>query len=104
MPLSVEVEKQKIQSSLHSDLSPQPEYDPEIEKRVIRKCDLRVVPPTLLLFALSFLDRVWRTPSAMSETDADLCLFVSRSTLAMHAFKASRKTSTWSGRTSTSPC
>ncbi|KAF2168123.1 hypothetical protein M409DRAFT_65638 [Zasmidium cellare ATCC 36951] len=58
VPLPVEVEKQKIQSSLHSDSSPQLEYDPEIEKRVIRKCDLRVVPPTLVLFALSFLDRV----------------------------------------------
>lgn len=78
MPLPVEVEKQKIQSSLHSDLSPQPEYDPEIEKRVIRKCDLRVVPPTLLLFALSFLDRVWKAPSAMSQAPADFLPFACR--------------------------
>lgn len=60
MPLPVENEIQKIHTSLHSDsdIPPQLEYDPEIEKRVIRKCDLRVVPPTLILFAMSFLDRV----------------------------------------------
>ena len=32
--------------------------DPEIERRVVRKCDMRVIPPTLVLFMLSFLDRV----------------------------------------------
>lgn len=31
--------------------------DPEVEKRVIRKCDWRVVPPTIIIFALSFIDR-----------------------------------------------
>lgn len=31
--------------------------DPKLEKRVIRKCDWRVVPPTIVMFALSFIDR-----------------------------------------------
>lgn len=31
--------------------------DPKFEKRVIRKCDWRVVPPTIVMFALSFIDR-----------------------------------------------
>ncbi|KAF1353103.1 MFS transporter [Delphinella strobiligena] len=34
------------------------DIDPEIERRVIRKCDWRVVPPTIIIFALSFVDRV----------------------------------------------
>ena len=65
MPLPVEAEKSKITTSTSSGLSSLTEdqegsfcIDPEIEKRVVRKCDLRVVPPTLVLFALSFLDRV----------------------------------------------
>ena len=33
------------------------DIDPELEKRVIRKCDWRVVPPTIIIFALSFIDR-----------------------------------------------
>lgn len=31
--------------------------DPVAEKRVIRKCDYRVVPPLTVLFLLAFLDR-----------------------------------------------
>jgi len=31
--------------------------DPEAEKRLLRKCDLRVVPALWLLFLLAFLDR-----------------------------------------------
>jgi len=31
--------------------------DTAAERRVVRKCDLRVVPPELVLFMLSFLDR-----------------------------------------------
>ena len=60
VPLSVADEKAKIAGSTASD-SPRHSdvyIDPQIEKRVVRKCDLRVVPPTLLLFMLSFLDRV----------------------------------------------
>ncbi|GAB7352783.1 hypothetical protein MBLNU459_g3405t1 [Dothideomycetes sp. NU459] len=34
------------------------DIDPKLEKRVIRKCDWRVVPPTIVMFALSFIDRV----------------------------------------------
>lgn len=62
VPLPVEDEKVRIQSSTDSGLSDEAlsitEIDPEIERRVVRKCDLRVVPPTLILFMLSFLDRV----------------------------------------------
>ena len=62
VPLSAEDEKMKIATSTSSGTpSPMPNdlyIDPQIEKRVIRKCDLRVIPPTLILFMLSFLDRV----------------------------------------------
>lgn len=33
------------------------DIDPILEKRVIRKCDWRVVTPTIVMFALSFIDR-----------------------------------------------
>ena len=32
--------------------------DPAIERRVLRKCDLRVISSTTVLFLLSFLDRI----------------------------------------------
>jgi hypothetical protein len=48
--------------------------DPNIEKRVIRKCDLRVVPPTLILFMLSFLDRVNIGNAAIQGLPEDLAL------------------------------
>jgi hypothetical protein len=32
--------------------------DPIAEKRLLRKCDLRVLPPLFVLFLLAFLDRV----------------------------------------------
>lgn len=31
--------------------------DPAAEKKIIRKCDYRVVPPLTTLFLLAFLDR-----------------------------------------------
>lgn len=31
--------------------------DPVAEKRLLRKCDLRVLPPLFVLFLLAFLDR-----------------------------------------------
>lgn len=36
-----------------------PDYyvDPIAEKKIVRKCDLRVVPPLTTLFLLAFLDR-----------------------------------------------
>jgi len=32
--------------------------DPVAEKKLLRKCDLHVLPPLFLLFFLAFLDRV----------------------------------------------
>ena len=46
--------------------------DPVIEKRVLRKCDMRVVPPTLVLFMLSFLDRVNIGNAAIQGLPVDL--------------------------------
>lgn len=31
--------------------------DPEAEKKLLRKCDIRVLPPLFVLFLLAFLDR-----------------------------------------------
>jgi hypothetical protein len=38
--------------------------DPAAEKRLLRKCDLHVLPPLFVLFLLAFLDRanIGRTP------------------------------------------
>lgn len=58
IPLPVEEEKSKISASETGLENDNTFIDPGIEKRVVRKCDLRVVPPTLILFMLSFLDRV----------------------------------------------
>nr|OQO18211.1 hypothetical protein B0A51_13371 [Rachicladosporium sp. CCFEE 5018] len=62
VPLTAEDEKSKFTASLGSDTSLPVEHqhhiDPALERRVVRKCDLRVLPPILLLFMLSFLDRV----------------------------------------------
>ena len=47
----VEVEKS-------SDISrPEPTIDPVLEKKLIRKCDLHVIPVLFVPFLLSFLDR-----------------------------------------------
>ena len=32
--------------------------DPAVEKRVVRKCDFRVLPPVICLFMATFWDRV----------------------------------------------
>lgn len=48
--------------------------DVEIQRRVTSKCDLRVVPPTLVLFALSFLDRVNIGNAAIQGLPQDLQL------------------------------
>ncbi|KAL4801269.1 major facilitator superfamily domain-containing protein [Aspergillus unguis] len=38
---------------------PQPEVlDPKLERRVVRKCDLHVVPVLMVLYLLAFLDRI----------------------------------------------
>jgi hypothetical protein len=78
VPLSAEDEKRKVATSNSSD-TPSPiandvYIDPNIEKRVIRKCDLRVVPPTLILFMLSFLDRVNIGNAAIQGLPEDLAL------------------------------
>ncbi|KAL2871213.1 major facilitator superfamily domain-containing protein [Aspergillus lucknowensis] len=42
-----------------STTKPQTEsIDPESERRVVRKCDLRVVPVLMILYLLAFLDRI----------------------------------------------
>jgi hypothetical protein len=78
VPLSAEDEKMKKATSTSSD-TPSPiandvYIDPRIEKRVIRKCDMRVVPPTLILFMLSFLDRVNIGNAAIQGLPQDLAL------------------------------
>lgn len=39
--------------------------DPIAEKKLLRKCDLRVLPPLFVLFLLAFLDRtnIGKSPS-----------------------------------------
>lgn len=59
-PLAIADEKARyaISRANYSDGSQtSSEADSEIEKRVIRKCDWRVIPPTIIIFALSFIDR-----------------------------------------------
>lgn len=78
IPLPADDEKAKISASTSSD-TPSPAandvyIDPAIEKRVIRKCDLRVIPPTLILFMLSFLDRVNIGNAAIQGLPEDLAL------------------------------
>jgi hypothetical protein len=61
VPMPLADEKLATASTSSGTTGPMDEHifiDPEIEKRVLRKCDLRVIPPTLVLFMLSFLDRV----------------------------------------------
>lgn len=31
--------------------------DPEVEKKLLRKCDLRLLPPLMVIYFLSFMDR-----------------------------------------------
>jgi hypothetical protein len=40
--------------------------DPEAERKLLRKCDIRVLPPLFVLFLLAFLDRVNIGTSAKS--------------------------------------
>ena len=77
VPLSVDDEKAKTSASTSSDTPSAANdvyIDPAIEKRVIRKCDLRVIPPTLVLFMLSFLDRVNIGNAAIQGLPQDLAL------------------------------
>lgn len=45
-----------IEKQSHDAHSP-PEFTPEMEKRVLRKMDLRLIPMLSLLYLLAFLDR-----------------------------------------------
>jgi len=60
LPLPIADEKARI-SIIHPETSNSSQttldFDASLEKRVIRKCDWRVVPPTIIIFALSFIDR-----------------------------------------------
>lgn len=43
-----------------------PTIDPKIEKKILRKCDFRVLPPVVTLFLVTFFDRV---NSELTQTD-----------------------------------
>ena len=78
VPLPPEDEKEKITTSTSSPEQWEEDggfyIDPVIEKRVLQKCDLRVIPPTLVLFMLSFLDRVNIGNAAIQGLPEDLKL------------------------------
>lgn len=42
----------------YGDVSAVPDIDHQAEARLIRKLDLMIVPPVMLLYLFSFLDRV----------------------------------------------
>ncbi|OAK95178.1 MFS general substrate transporter [Phaeosphaeriaceae sp. SRC1lsM3a] len=52
MPDEKAAEKLEIINDTHGN-----NIDPEAEKKLLRKCDLRVLPPLFVLFLLAFLDR-----------------------------------------------
>lgn len=61
IPLPIENEKKNTQISQTSELeipTDAPNFSPDLEKRAVRKCDLRVIPPLMLMMMLAFLDRV----------------------------------------------
>lgn len=58
IPLSVDKEKQILGINEEISSNELSDANPGLQKRVLRKCDLRVVPPCMIMFAVSFLDRV----------------------------------------------
>lgn len=67
------------------DLIEEEILDPVAVKRIIRKCDLRVVPPLFMLFLLAFLDRTnignanvqgLSTGLGLSGTEYNIALFI----------------------------
>jgi hypothetical protein len=48
----LDVEKHEVINDTHGT-----NIDPVAEKKLLRKCDLRVLPPLFVLFLLAFLDR-----------------------------------------------
>jgi hypothetical protein len=52
-PSSLPEDKIEVVNDTHGN-----NIDPIAEKKLLRKCDLRVLPPLFLLFLLAFLDRV----------------------------------------------
>lgn len=57
-PVPPEVLEGKKSSSEEGSSSTAESIDRVAEKKLIRKCDLHVIPPITLLFTLSFLDRI----------------------------------------------
>ena len=55
-------EKENFETSTHEDLessgSSFSTIDPAAEKKLVRKCDIRVVPLLFLLYCLAYLDRI----------------------------------------------
>ena len=74
MPLPVKDEEAKIfsTSQVAAEDAAEETIDPEVERTVIRKCDIRVVPPTIFLFMLSFIDRINIGNARIQGLEADL--------------------------------
>lgn len=55
-------EKEVLGASIHEDLESRGSsfsiIDPIAERRLVRKCDIRVVPLLFLLYVLAYLDRI----------------------------------------------
>lgn len=56
-PIDNEVKKDALADSPVIELGAA-SIDPDIERRVVRKCDLRVMPPVFCLFLITFWDRI----------------------------------------------
>jgi hypothetical protein len=70
--------------------------DPIAEKKLLRKCDLHVLPPLFVLFLLAFLDRT--NIGILNRTDW-VGTIILQSEQAMQRSRASPKNSTWKART-----
>jgi hypothetical protein len=69
--------------------------DPKEEKALLRKLDRWIVPPVMLLYLFSFLDRVSQSPPKRnSNPNSENILTPPRSTSATPASTAWKKTST----------
>ena len=53
----VDLDERSSGSDTAASRRPHMHIDPAAEKKIIRKCDYRVVPPLTTLFLLAFLDR-----------------------------------------------
>lgn len=56
--LKYDVDTSPSSPTLSTPADNAPTYDPAIEKRILWKCNLRVIPPVFCLFMVTFWDRV----------------------------------------------